>query len=161
MNTQSTIENCIFLMNRVGIAANDGARVQGGWICGRPSDNTSDLIQWNALTSMEVSHVWFGIPGQYQSVIRGSIKDGYWWPLSGFVNLTQVSDRPAAGPVSLQPFNTTYASLCAAPQDRGLNLQHPPSGVLIGDVTWHGSGTITEIKSQDRVGSVCRVRSDH
>jgi len=147
VQTKSAIENCIFLMNRVGIAAADGARIEGGWICGRPLENSSDLIQWSSLTSMQVSHVWFGIPGQYEAIIRGSIKDGYWWPLSGFVDLIQVSDRPTAWPKSLQSFNTSYASQCSAPRDRGFDLQHPPSGVIVGRVTWSGSGTVTEINT--------------
>jgi len=129
----STIADSIFLMNRVGIAAREGARVDGGWICGRPLDNSSDLIILNSPRSMEVRNVWFGIPGEFESVIRGSIKDIYWQPGSGLAILMQISDRPSAWPASLQSYYATYASLCSTPQSRGLDLQHPPSGVIFGN----------------------------
>jgi hypothetical protein len=128
IQTHGTVENCIFLMNRVGIAAYNGARIEGGWICSRPLDNSSDLIQVSSPISIEASNVWFGIPGQREAIIRGSIKDGYWWPSSGIVDLIQVSDRPTAWPISLQSFNSSHAPLCSAPQDRGLDLQHPFNG---------------------------------
>ena len=147
MYAQVNVESCIFLMNRIGIAVYNGARIEGGWICGQPLDNSSDLIQINSPSSMEVSDVWFGIPGQYESIIRGSIKDGYWLVSSGLVHLIQVSDRPTAWPTSLQSFNFSYSSLCSAPRDRGFDLAHPPSGLVTGNLTWLGSGTVTEIGS--------------
>ena len=156
-----TFENCILLMNRVGVVANYAASITGGWICARPSDNSSDLIQVKSASSIQVSNVWFGVAGQNEAVIRGGIKDGYWWSYSGFANLVLISDYPTCWPASLLSLYTSYASLCSAPQDRGLDLKRPPSGVILGNVTWPGSGSVTEISSAVNIaaGSVLTIEA--
>jgi hypothetical protein len=125
--------DCIFLSNSVALSADDSiVSVIGGWMCIRPFDNTSDFIRaGTGGRSMEARGVWFGISGQQEAIIRGCIKDQYWVARSGLVDLINLADRPTAWPDALQPFNSTYAPLCLAPQDRGLDLLHPPSGVVI------------------------------
>ena len=101
-------------------------------MCAQPRDNSTDLIQVGSWArSIEVVGVWFGISGRYEAVIRGSIKDQYWFATSGLVDLVNMTERPTAWPDSLQQYTSLYASLCEAPQDRGLDLMNPPSGVTL------------------------------
>jgi hypothetical protein len=126
---------CIFLSNSVALyvgGSSSDIRVVGGWMCAQPRDNSTDLIQVGSWArSIEVVGVWFGISGRYEAVIRGSIKDQYWFATSGLVDLVNLTEQPTAWPDSLQQYTSLYASLCEAPQDRGLDLMNPPSGVTL------------------------------
>jgi hypothetical protein len=143
-----TVLNCILILNRVGIIAANDASITGGWICSRPSDNSSSLIVGTMAVGMiPASDVWFGVSGQDLAIIRGSIIDIYWFSTSALVDLVRLADHPTEWPVSLRPMHTSYAPLCAAPQNQALDLSNPPSGVLLGNIIWPGAGSVTEIAS--------------
>ncbi len=129
--SSTLLQSCIFLNNRVSVVVGYTLSITGGWMCGRPFDSTSDLIRMESPHSITASEVWFGISGQFEAIIRGSIKDEYWTASSGLVALIQVQAQPTPWPAVLQPYNSSYASLCLAPQDRGLDLFRPPSGASI------------------------------
>lgn len=119
--------DCVFLSNRVTLFAQGSVRVIGGWMCVRPRDSRSDLIQVaSGVQSVEINGVWLGTSGQNEAIIRGSIKDEYWFATSGLVSLINLADGPTMWPDSLQQYNSSYATLCSAPEDRSFDLLHPP-----------------------------------
>ena len=139
------IESSIFLDNRVAVVA-DYVSIEGGWICMVQSDHVSDFIEaGNA--DVNVHNVWFGAPPQNLSLIRGFIKDVYWSTTAGRVILTDLPTQPTEWPPTLQRFHASLADRCMLPPNRGLDLSHPPSGVLFGDIVWPGAGSVTEVST--------------
>jgi hypothetical protein len=120
-----TVRGCILILNRVGIIAANDASITGGWICSRPSDNSSSLIVGTmAAGVIPVSDVWFGVSGQDLAIIRGSIIDMYWFSTSALVDLVRIADHPTEWPVSLLPMYSSYAPLCSAPQNQALEFSY-------------------------------------
>jgi hypothetical protein len=139
------VRNCILLMNRIGMIAGPGADISGGWLCSLPLNSTSSyVLQLASPGPIAVSGVWFGISGEREAVIRGSIWDIYWSGTLGLVRLRDLASSPTPWPLSLQAYYDGYSSLCPAPQDMGLDLNAPPSGVKL-QVSILSSGTMTYV----------------